>query len=128
MPKDELFGMMMKLAERGLGKSSAGEGSPAARSVALLLTAIDNLSTAQQIDPDMSQSIQKAIDDLRVGIEGRVPKQEVFDYESQKESKKDEDSEEEDGNEGDEESEEEDEEDETNQKEITSKKGERREK
>jgi len=127
MAKDELFGMMMKLAERGLGKSSVGEGSPAARSVALLLTAIDNLSTAQQIDPEMSHSIQKAIDDLRMGIEGRVPKQEVFDYESETKGKKDEDGEEEDDDEGDEEGSEESEEDETNQKEVTSKK-ERREK
>jgi len=61
--------MIYQLAERGLGKSLAGEGSQESRAVALILSAIDQLATAAELDPSMFQSTQQAIDTLRKQIE-----------------------------------------------------------
>jgi len=65
----DLYGMMMKLAERALGKSLSGEGSQESRSIALILSAIDQLSTAAQLDRRMAQSIDQAIEVLRQKVE-----------------------------------------------------------
>lgn len=69
---NDTYQMMMKLAERGLGKSFGREGSEESRSVALILTAIDQLALASQLDPSFFQATQKAIDVLRQHIEGEA--------------------------------------------------------
>jgi hypothetical protein len=73
--KSDLYEMIYKLAERGLNKSLAGEGSQESRAVALILSAVDQLATAAAMDETMSPSIQQAIDVLRVKIEETGGKQ-----------------------------------------------------
>jgi hypothetical protein len=69
MAKSDLYEMIYKLAERGLNKSLAGEGTQESRAVALILSAVDQLATAATMDETMSPSIQQAIDVLRQQIE-----------------------------------------------------------
>ena len=69
MSNDNLYQLIYKLADRGLGKSLAGEGTQESRSVALLLSAVDNLSTAAELDSSLFQGVQRAIDELRMLID-----------------------------------------------------------
>ena len=69
MAEDRLYQMIYKLAEQGLGRSLGGEGTPTSRAVGLILSAVDQLSTAATLDQAMSGSIQQAIDVLRQKVE-----------------------------------------------------------
>lgn len=69
MARGDLFGMIYNLAERGLNRSLAGEGSQESRVVALILSAIDQLATAASMDATLSPSINQAIDVLRQKVE-----------------------------------------------------------
>jgi len=69
MASDDISGLIYKLAERGFGNTIGGEGSKEGRSIALLLSAVDQLSMAAQIDPTLFEAVQKAIDELRQIVE-----------------------------------------------------------
>lgn len=69
---NDLYGMMMTLANRGIGKALGGEGNPESRAVALILTAVDQLATAGQLDQSLRTGIDKAIQAVKDVIEGKV--------------------------------------------------------
>lgn len=65
------YALITELAKRALAKNLGGEGSQESRVAALLLSAVDQIATAAQIDSSLFQLSQKITDEVRLHLEGQ---------------------------------------------------------